>query len=103
MHVVILVTCANKKESLSIAEALVKDKAAACVNIIGKIESVFWWEGRIDHSREVLLAIKSQKLKLNRIIKIVRSLHSYKVPEIIAMPIAAGYKPYLDWINDSLR
>lgn len=103
MYVVILVTCANKKEANSIADALIKDKAAACVNVVHKIESVFWWEGKIDHSQEVLLIIKSRKSKLNRIIKIVKLLHSYKVPEIIALPIVSGYKPYLEWINDSIR
>lgn len=103
MYVVILVTCANKKEANSIADALIKDKAAACVNVVPKIESVFWWQGKIDHSQEVLLIIKSRKSKLNRIIKIVKLLHSYKVPEIIALPIVSGYKPYLEWINDSIR
>ncbi len=103
MYVVVLVTCANKKEAGSIADALIKDKAAACVNIIDKIESVFWWQGKVDRSQEALLIIKSRKSKLSRIIKIVRSMHSYKVPEIIALPIAAGYKPYLDWIDDSIR
>jgi len=103
MYTIILVTCANKKEAGFIAEKLIKDKAAACVNIVGKVESVFWWKGKVDHSKEVLLIIKSRKSSLSRIIKIVRSLHSYNVPEIIALPIVAGYKPYLEWIDDSIR
>lgn len=103
MHIVIFITCANNKEAGVIADALIKNKAAACVNVVGRVESVFWWEGRVDRSREVLLVVKSSKSKWNKIIKIVRSLHSYKVPEIIALPVIAGHKPYLEWIDDSLR
>ncbi len=103
MHIVIFVTAANKKEAGNIANSLIEKKLAACVNIIDKIESVFWWEGKVSRAREVLLVIKSKKTNLNKIIKQVRATHSYSVPEIIAIPIAGGYKPYLKWINDSLR
>jgi len=103
MYLVIFITCADKKEAVGIAEALIKGKAAACVNIVDKIASLFWWEGKVDRAKEVLLIVKSRKSKLNRIIRLVKSRHSYKVPEIIALPIIAGYKPYLEWINDSVR
>ncbi|MDD4954052.1 MAG: divalent-cation tolerance protein CutA [Candidatus Omnitrophica bacterium] len=102
MYIVIFITCANKKEAKKIAERLIKEKLAACVNIVDKIESLFWWESKIDRSQEVLLVVKSKKVKLPRIINSVRVAHSYKVPEIIALPIVAGYKPYLEWINDSV-
>lgn len=103
MHIVIFVTVANKKEAGNIANSLIEKKLAACVNIVDKIESVFWWEGKVSRAREVLLVIKSRKTNLNKIIKQVRAIHSYSLPEIIAIPIAAGYRPYLEWINDSLR
>jgi len=103
MHIVIFITVPNKKEANKIAKHLIKNRLAACVNIIDKIESVFWWQGKIDKAREVLLIIKSQKSKLTRIIKLVKSLHSYEVPEIIALPLIAGYKPYLDWLDESIR
>jgi len=103
MQIIIFVTCANKKEGLKIAEALVKSKLAACVNIADNLESIFSWQGKIDRVKEALLIIKSRKVKLNKIIKLVKSLHSYEVPEIIAIPIVGGFKPYLNWINDSLR
>ena len=102
MYIMIFITCANKKEAKKVAEGLIKQKLAACVNIVDKIESLFWWEGKVDRSQEVLLVVKSKKEKFPRIIKSVRSTHSYKVPEIIALPIVAGYKPYLEWINDSV-
>ena len=103
MYIVIFVTASNKKEAKGIAEALVRDKLVACANIIDKLESVFWWEGKVDRAEEVLLVIKSKKEKLAKIIKRVRSLHSYQVPEIIALPIVGGYQPYLKWIDESLR
>jgi periplasmic divalent cation tolerance protein len=103
MYIVIFVTSPNKKEAEKIAGALLKDRLAACVNILDKVKSFFWWQAKIDQADEALLIIKSKKTKLSRIIKLVKSMHSYQVPEIIALPIADGYKPYLKWINESIR
>ncbi len=103
MYIVILVTAKDKKEAQKISSALIKAKLAACVNIIDKVDSLFFWESKINRAKESLLVIKSKKEKLPRIIKLVRSLHSYKVPEIIAIPIISGDKPYLRWIDASLR
>ena len=103
MYIVIFITASHKKEASRIARRLVKDRLAACVNIIDKIDSIFLWEGSIEQSREALLIIKSRKAKLARIIKLVKSLHTYEVPEIIALPISSGEKKYLRWIDDSLR
>ena len=103
MHIVIFITSANKKEAAKIAQALIKNKLAACVNIAGNLQSIFRWEGKIDQAKEILLVVKSKKEKLNKIIKLVKSLHSYETPEIIALPIVGGFKPYLNWINESLR
>ncbi|MDD5561916.1 MAG: divalent-cation tolerance protein CutA [Candidatus Omnitrophica bacterium] len=103
MYIVIYVTAGNKKEARKIAEALVKKKLAACVNIVDKVESLFFWEGQAQKAKELLLIIKSKKEKMPEIIKLVRSLHSYKVPEIIALPIVFGCKPYLRWINATVR
>jgi len=102
MQNVIFITCANNKEAEHIAEALVKNRLAACVNIVDRIKSVFWWQGKIDRAKETLLIVKSKKSNLAKIIKLVKSLHSYQVPEIIALPISGGYKPYLEWIDASL-
>ena len=102
MRVVILVTASSKEEARKIANKLVSDKLAACVNIIDGVESLFWWEGKVDCASESLLVIKSKKEKLKSIIKAVRSVHSYTVPEIIALPIVSGDKPYLRWIDESL-
>ncbi len=103
MYCVIFITASNKKEASHIAEELVKNKLAACVNLVDNITSVFWWKGKIDKASEVLLLVKSKKSKIPKIIKLVKSLHSYEVPEIIALPIISGDKKYLNWINESLR
>lgn len=102
MYNVIFVTCANNKEAERIARALVENKLVACVNILDKIKSIFWWQGKVEEARETLLIIKSKRSKLSKIIKLVRSLHGYDVPEIIALPIIGGYKPYLKWIDASI-
>jgi len=103
MYVVVLVTAKDKKEARKISTALIKAKLAACVNIVDKVDSVFFWAGKIDQAKESLLVIKSKQEKMPRIIKLVRSLHSYEVPEIIAIPIIAGDRPYLRWIDAALR
>lgn len=102
VYVVILATASNKKEAQRIADGLVGSKLAACVNIIDKIDSLFFWESKIDKAKECLLIIKSKKEKLPKIIKAVKSLHSYKVPEIIALPVIGGSKSYLRWIDASV-
>lgn len=103
MNIVIFVTIANKKEAEKIASVLVKEKLAACVNIMENVHSLFWWQGRVDMACEALLIVKTRKALLSKLIKKVKSLHSYEVPEIIALPIIAGNKEYLRWINESTR
>jgi len=102
MFIVIFITCVNKNQAKKIAAGLINAKLAACVNIVGGVESLFWWEKKVDRAREVLLIVKSRKTKLAGIIKKVKSLHSYSTPEIIALPIIGGDKPYLKWIDESL-
>lgn len=101
MYNVVFVTAADKKEAEKIARAILKKKLAACVNIIDKVQSYFWWKGKIDHAKEVLLIIKTRKPLLEKLIKEIRALHSYDVPEIIALTINSGNKKYLDWIDGS--
>ncbi|MDD5129252.1 MAG: divalent-cation tolerance protein CutA [Candidatus Omnitrophica bacterium] len=91
------------REAKKVASALIKQKLAACVNITDKVNSLFFWEGKVQKAKESLLIIKSKKEKLTRLIKLVKSLHSYTVPEIIAIPILSGDKPYLRWIDAVLR
>ncbi len=103
MHIVIFVTAGNRKEAQKIASGLIRQRLAACVNIVDKVDSLFFWEAKVQKAKESLLIIKSTKAKLPQIIRLIKSLHSYKLPEIIALPIIAGYKPYLRWIDASIR
>jgi periplasmic divalent cation tolerance protein len=103
MYIVIFVTCVSSAQAKKIASALVSKKLAACVNIVPAVRSLFWWQGKVDKAAEVLLIIKSRRSAFPRIARLVRSLHSYTVPEVIAMPIVAGNKEYLEWIDESVR
>ena len=103
MYRVILVTAASKKEARKIAKSLISHKLAACVNIVDGVESLFRWKGKIDSAKETLLIIKSRKEKVAQLMKLVKSLHSYEIPEIISLPITSGFKPYLRWVHESLR
>ena len=103
MYIVIFVTCANIKEAQNIAYALVKEKLAACVNIVNGIQSIFWWENKIDRTKEVLLIIKTKKSLFKKITAKVNSLHSYQVPEMISLSICDGNKDYLGWIDKNTK
>jgi len=101
MYIVILVTAMNVEEANTISKKLVEDKLVACVNILDQVKSIFRWEGKIDEAQEVLMIMKSRKALFEKIVKVVKSLHSYSVPEVIALPVIDGNKDYLDWIKNS--
>ncbi len=103
MYIVVFTTAANRKEASKIARALLRKRLAACVNIVEGVQSMFWWEGKVDCASECLLMIKSKRSLFTKIEKAVRSLHSYEVPEIIALPLCAGEKRYLRWIDGVVR
>ena len=100
---VVLVTCPDRRRAHTLAAALVKARVAACVNLIPAVQSLFWWEGRVDQAREVLLVIKTAASSFPKLRALVTRLHPYQVPEIIALPIARGHAPYLAWIRKSLQ
>ncbi|OGX06519.1 MAG: cytochrome C biogenesis protein CcdA [Omnitrophica WOR_2 bacterium GWA2_47_8] len=102
-HIIAFVTTADKEEARKIAGHLIEKKLAACVNIVSGVGSIYWWEGKVDTSQEVLMVIKSQSKLFTKIVSAVKQLHSYQCPEIIALPIAAGQKDYLKWIDDSIN
>ena len=101
MYIVILVTAKNMREGNKIANQLVEDRLIACTNVVKDVKSVFTWQGKTEKASEVLLIMKSRKKNLPKIIKRVKALHSYTVPEIIALPIAGGNTDYLNWVKQS--
>ncbi len=101
--VVILVTASSEEEARSISDRLVAQRKAACVNIVPRVHSLFWWQGEIDSADEALLIIKSKSSLLDEIVTTVKELHSYDVPEVIALPISGGNPDYLDWMQAELR
>jgi periplasmic divalent cation tolerance protein len=96
-------TCKDRRQAAAIARALVKEKLAACVNIVAGIASVYVWEGKLEEGREVLLLIKSRAALSKRLTARVKQLHSYSVPEVVTLPIASGNADYLRWIRESTR
>ncbi len=96
--IVVLVTTGSREEAQQIAEALLEQRKAACVNVVPQVSSRFWWQGQLDSADENLLIIKTAASMLEDIIGIVKSKHSYDVPEVIALPIVGGNPDYLDWV-----
>ena len=102
--IVVLVTCGSKKEARKIAMALVDRRLAACVQEIGiPMRSTYRWKGRVESANEVLLLIKTSRKRFAAVSTLVKKLHSYEVPEIIALNIADGSREYLDWITSNVR
>ena len=101
--IVVFVTTGSEQEAHKIAELLLTKRKAACVNVIPRVDSSFWWQGKLDSAHESLLIIKTKASLLSEIIDLVKSAHSYEVPEIIALPIIGGNKDYLKWIDNEVR
>mgnify|MGYP000846363324 CR=1 FL=1 len=95
-------TTATREDAERIAHSLVETRLAACVQIVGPIESVYRWKGKVETADEWLCLIKSREGHYGAIEQAIRSLHPYETPEIIAMPLTAGSRDYLDWLGDSL-
>ena len=96
---VVLVMTSSRREAGSIAKAVVKEKLAACVNMVPGVTSVFRWKGRVQISREVLLIMKTTVRRYSALEQRIRSLHSYQVPEILAVKIEKGAKQYIGWVQ----
>lgn len=100
-HIVVYITVPSPEEGEKIAKALVEKRLASCVNIIPGLRSIYRWEGKVCDDKELLLIAKTTEGLFKELEKEVKSLHSYKVPEIIALPIVNGSRDYLDWIDEN--
>ena len=102
-YAVVLVTCGSRAEARRIARAVVTRRLAACANIFeGRVESVYRWKGKVEQAREFLLLMKTSKARLAALEAEVKRLHSYEVPEFIALRIMAGSRDYLAWLAESM-
>jgi periplasmic divalent cation tolerance protein len=99
--IVVLITASSREEADRIARRLVEDRLAACVNIIPQMRSIFVWEQKLSQEEEVLLVVKSRRARFQQLAGAVKRLHSYSVPEIIALPVVMGSADYLRWVSES--
>lgn len=103
MYVVVLVTVPDVETGVKIARELVSSRLVACVNVVKDVRSIFFWEGKVDEASEVLLVMKTRLDKMDEVVRRVKELHPYQVPEIIALPIVYGLESYLKWIDEVVQ
>ncbi len=96
-------TVSNVKEASRILYSLLEERLIACANIVGPVSSLFWWKGEIDKTQEFLVIMKSRRELFKKLCERLKELHSYEVPEVIALPILEGLPSYLDWLGASLH
>jgi periplasmic divalent cation tolerance protein len=102
-YIIILVTTKDKEEAEKISKSLLKERLIACANIVSPVTSFFNWIGKMEKAEECLIVMKSRQDLLAKVAEHVKSLHSYEVPEVLALPIVEGSKAYLDWMSVALK
>ncbi|MCW4029399.1 MAG: divalent-cation tolerance protein CutA [Candidatus Bathyarchaeota archaeon] len=101
--IVVLVTAKDKVEAEKIGMALLLEKLVACVNIVGSVSSWFHWKGNVDYAEECLLILKTRRDLFDRVSERVGALHSYEVPEVLALPVVGVSATYLTWLEETLK
>jgi len=101
-YIVVFITARDTEEAQKIAKSLLKRRQAACVNIVPEVDSHFWWQDKLDSAKESLLIVKTKDTLLPDIVKSVKKIHSYSIPEITALPIIGGNQEYLDWLDSEV-
>ena len=99
---VILMTTPDREEARRIASAVVDESLAACCNIIGAVDSIYRWQGAVEEAHEVLVVIKTTAQRFDALRRRITEMHSYDVPELIALPIVEGHPEYLRWLAESV-
>jgi periplasmic divalent cation tolerance protein len=102
-HSVVLVTASSQEEAQKIGRTMVEERLFACANIVSPIQSIFHWEGKINDEKEVLIIAKTKAGLSGEVIKRVKELHSYTVPEVLFLPVLCGSQDYLDWIDTETK
>lgn len=101
--IVVLTTCETEEEGRNVARALVQQQLAACVNLVPKVISVYRWKGAVEEAGEYLLLIKTSRALLREVQSAIERLHSYELPEVVALTIVDGSERYLEWLSEGLR
>lgn len=96
------VTAKDKTEALALGRALLEKKLAACINVFPAMESLYWWEGKIEGGSEAVLVVKTSQAKMEAVARVLKALHSYKTPCILQLNIAEGNPEYLRWLEGNL-
>jgi len=99
----VMTTCPDRASADTLAARLVETRLAACINILSPCQSVYHWKGAVERGEEIPLLIKTTAARYPEVEAAIRDLHPYELPEILALPVAAGFAPYLDWIGASVR
>ena len=102
-NIVIFITTGTDGEARRVAEVLLEQRKASCINIVPTVTSLFWWKDRIESDQESLLIVKGKASLLDEIVSLVKGVHSYDVPEVIALPIIGGNPDYLNWIGEETQ
>jgi periplasmic divalent cation tolerance protein len=100
--IIVFVTCESKEQAETIAQAIVSERLAACVNLVPGIRSCYVWEGKLTWSHEILLLIKTTRGRFDQMQDRIKALHSYSVPEIVGVTIDDAFDKYIDWIDESV-
>ena len=98
-HIQVFTTTDSREGAEKIATELVNQRLAACTQVIGPLTSSYWWEGRLEQSEEWLCIIKTQRAKYDELERLIKEIHGYDVPEILALPVVAGNPAYLEWLD----
>lgn len=102
-YLLVISTVSSETEGKNIAQKIVEERLAACVTVTSAVQSFYWWEERIANDQEFILFIKTKTSLFQKLEQRIKTLHSYQVPEIIALPIQTGSKEYLDWIKQNTQ
>jgi periplasmic divalent cation tolerance protein len=99
---VVLVTAPDAEKAAEIGRALVEEKLVACANVVAGVRSIYRWQGRIEDASEALLVLKTPRFRMKELVDRIPQLHPYDVPEVVALSVADGHGPYLDWVVGSV-
>jgi len=102
-YALVLVTAPDLKTARKLAQSALTARLIACANLVPKVESHYWWQGKIETGKEVLLVLKTARTKLGALEKLILAEHPYTTPEFVVLPLAAGSARYLDWLQASVK